>query len=273
MAVNFVDDTRGYARVRDWLWNRCGMSFPDGKRELLSHRLSRVTHRFGMGNLSDLAEALESDVSHALTLAVIHAASTNHTFFFREQRTLDFFQDHILPTLSENGPIRIWSAATSGGDEAYTLAIIVAEKLGRTRMRQQLSILGTDISEPMIQQAEAGMYGITRLEQTDPVLLAHYFAPAGLGQYQVAHDLRSVCTFRRMNLKAAPYPFQKKFHAVFCRNVLYYFDRPHQIATLEAIYDVVEPGGWLLTSVTETVRNLDTRWQPVIAGVYRKDAH
>lgn len=246
------------------------MSFQDKKKALLSHRLSRVTDRFAIGDLNSLADELEAGNSHALRLAVIHAASTNHTFFFREMQTLDFFRDHVLPDKSGQMPLRIWSAAASGGDEAYTLAIIAAEKLGRAQMRQQLTLLGTDISEPMIQHAEAGLYGTSHLEQVNPVLLARYFVPAGLGQYQVAHDLRSVCTFRRMNLKAAPYPFQKKFHAVFCRNVLYYFDRPHQIATLESIYDVVEPGGYLLTSVTESIRDLGTRWRPVTTGVYQK---
>ena len=73
-----------------------------------------------------------------------------------------------------------------------------------------------------------------------------------------------------MNLKATPYPFRRMFQVVFCRNVLYYFDREHQIATLESLYEVTEPGGWLLTSITEAIRDLGTRWETVTSGVYRK---
>ena len=79
-----------------------------------------------------------------------------------------------------------------------------------------------------------------------------------------------MCTFRRLNLKAAPYPFAKGFNVIFCRNVLYYFDRQHQFQILEQLYDVTEPGGWLLTSLTEVVRDLGTRWQPVTNAVYRR---
>ncbi len=91
-----------------------------------------------------------------------------------------------------------------------------------------------------------------------------------MGQYQVVPEIRRMCTFRRLNLKAAPYPFAKGFHVIFCRNILYYFDRPHQVQILEQLYDAAEPGGWLLTSVTETVRDLGTRWQPVMNAVYRR---
>jgi chemotaxis protein methyltransferase CheR len=75
-----------------------------------------------------------------------------------------------------------------------------------------------------------------------------------------------------MNLKARPYPFIHPFQVVFCRNILYYFDREDQIGTLEAIYDATEPGGWLITSVTESIRDLGSRWEPVCAGIYRRPA-
>ena len=81
-----------------------------------------------------------------------------------------------------------------------------------------------------------------------------------------------MCTFRRLNLKAQPFPFRRPFDIIFCRNVLYYFDREQQRRTLEALYEVTEPGGWLLTSVTESVRDLGTRWCWVGGGIYRKVA-
>jgi chemotaxis protein methyltransferase CheR len=263
-------DTPGYEYIRTWLNQRCGISYPDKKKDLLRQRLGRVTARFGVVDLNELATQLKGDGSREIQLAVLHAASTNHTFFFREPQVLDVFRDRILPSLADREAIRIWSAAASSGDEAYTLAIVATETLGRTGIEDRVAVLGTDISEPMIARAESAIYGASHLEQTPDPILRRYFTPIGKEQYRVIDDLRRMCTFRRMNLKATPYPFRKPFHVVFCRNVLYYFDRDHQISTLESLYDVTAPGGWLLTSVTEAIRDLGTRWKVVSSGVYRK---
>ncbi len=259
----------GYESIRNWLSEQSGMSFPEKKRDLLTHRMTRVLSRFGLSSLEALAEELISDRDVELKLAVLHAASTNHTYFFREPEILDFFRDNILTPGTRNGSLRVWSAAASSGDEAYSLAIIAAEMLGALAP-VRVSILGTDISLPAISQAESAIYTSSHLEHAPPEILERYFVPAGMGQYQAVPELRRMCTFRRLNLKAAPYPFAKGFNVIFCRNVLYYFDRQHQFQILEQLYDVTEPGGWLLTSLTEVVRDLGTRWQPVTNAVYRR---
>lgn len=259
----------GYQRIRGWLHDRCGISYQEKKKQLLIHRMQKVCERCGIPDLETLADRVESNRNHDIQLAVMHAASTNHTYFFREPQVLEFFQNTILPALPQNGG-RIWSAAASTGDEAYTLAIMAAETRGRDWAKRNVLILGTDISEVVIAHAEAGIYGESHINQMPGNMLERYFDPVGMDQYRVQDDLRRICTFRRLNLKASPYPFQKAFHAVFCRNVLYYFDRAHQRAAVEAIYDATEPGGWLLTSVTESLRDLDTRWLPVQGGIYRK---
>ncbi len=260
----------GYERIRSWLHNRCGIYYPDRKKELLANRLSRVRERFGLRSLDDLAILVEGGGSPDVQLAVMHAASTNHTYFCREPQVLHFFRDRILSSLSQLEEIRIWSAAASSGDEAYSIAIYAAELLGREQATRRVAILGTDISSPVIARAETGIYGAHHLELVPTDLLERYFVPLGSGHYQVAEDIRRMCTFRRLNLKARPFPFRRGFHVVFCRNVLYYFDRDHQQQTLEALHGVTESGGWLLTSVTESVRDLATSWVPVGGGIYRK---
>ena len=260
---------RGYEVIRDWLSDQCGMAFPEKKRELLTYRLNSVVGRFGLSGLDALAEQLTRGQATELQLAVMHAASTNHTFFFRESQVLDYFRDNVLAPMSRTGPMRIWSAAASSGDEAYSIAIMAIGMLG-VAATGRVSILGTDISQPAIGQAEAAIYSANHLEHVPPEVLQRYFQPVGLGQYRVVPEVRRLCTFRRLNLKVSPYPFTNSFHAVFCRNVLYYFDRQHQFQILEQIYDVTEPGGWLFTSVTEVVRDLRTRWQHVTGGVWRK---
>lgn len=265
-----ISEEDAYEVVRTWLRDRCGITYHDRKMDLLRYRLGRVISRFNCADIVELATCLGREENRELQLAVIHAASTNHTFFFREPQVLDFFRNRILPSLADHDQIRIWSAAASSGDEAYTLAIIATELFGRSGAESRVAILGTDISEPMVASAEAALFGTSHLEHLPDGILQRYFSPVGMEQHQVSSTIRNMCTFRRMNLKATPYPFRRQFQAVFCRNVLYYFDRAHQIATLEALYEVTEPGGWLLTSVTESVRDLGTRWRMVTSGVYRK---
>ncbi len=259
----------GYETIRDWLAEHCGMNFPEKKRDLLTHRMAKVQERFGLSTLDTLAAELTAGGDMDLKLAVIHAASTNHTYFFREMLGLDFFREQILKGQLPSGGLRVWSAAAASGDEAYSLAIIAARMFG-PMASGRVSILGTDISLPAISQAEQAIYSTSHLEHVAPEVLERYFTPAGLGQYQVIPEIRRMCTFRRLNLKTAPYPFTKGFHAVFCRNVLYYFDKQHQYQVLEQIYDVTEPGGYLITSVTEAVRDLNTRWQPISNAIYRR---
>ncbi|PRY86459.1 CheR family methyltransferase [Donghicola tyrosinivorans] len=264
-------DHAGYEQIRSWLSERCGINFADNKQDLLRQRLSRVTRRFDYGDLNGLAHDLLHNPPQEVELAVMSAASTNHTYFFREPEVLDNFRTMILPEIAERAEMRVWSAAASTGDEAYTVAILVAETLGRQALKK-LKILGTDISAPVVARAEMGVFPHRQFAQTDPSILSRYFEPAGMEQYRVKEEIRDACTFRRMNLKARPYPFIHPFQVVFCRNILYYFDRADQIGTLEAIYDATEPGGWLITSVTESIRDLGSRWEPVVAGIYRRPA-
>jgi chemotaxis protein methyltransferase CheR len=150
--------------------------------------------------------------------------------------------------------------------------MLAAEALGPEQAASAVSILGTDISAPVVKQAESAVYGAAHLEQTPEYFLTRYFVPVGGGEFKVSPHIQKMCTFRRLNLKVQPFPFRRPFDVIFCRNVLYYFDRGQQRRTLEALYEAAEPGGWLLTSVTESVRDLNTRWCWVGGGIYRKAA-
>lgn len=262
-------DRAGCDVIRDWLVDRCGIHYPAHKTDQLRQRLVKVQRDFALRDLSEMAGRLNSAAALDLQLAVMHAASTNHTYFWREEDVLEIFRTRILPTLANRDEIRIWSAACAGGDEAYTIAIMIAETLGAATLRRS-AILGTDISAPVIAEAEAGLYTPHRMEHVPVDVFDRWFQPEEPGRFAVRRELREACTFRQMNLKSRPYPFRKSFQVVFCRNVLYYFERHDQQDTLQALYDVTEPGGWLFTSVTENVRDLAHPWQPVANGVFRK---
>ncbi|MCE6952977.1 protein-glutamate O-methyltransferase CheR [Cereibacter sphaeroides] len=261
----------GYEAIRVWLSRRCGITFPEHKGELLRQRLSRVKRAYDLPSLADIAIRLNASGAHELELAVMHAASTNHTYFCREPDVLDAFRSLVLPALEGRDEIRIWSAACSSGDEAYTIAMLIAETLGSEALART-QILGTDISAPMVEQAEKGVYSRRHLEFVPDAMLRRWFVPLGGGAFRVAPEIGAACTFRRMNLKTRPYPFRKPFQVIFCRNVLYYFDREDQAATLEAMWQATEPGGWLVTSVSENVRDHAVGWRTLSGGLNRKVA-
>lgn len=267
--MNISVDQSGFEQIRTWLSQRCGIFFPPSKSELLRQRMERVLRRFGFDDLDRLAKELLSAEAQDVELAVMHAASINHTYFFREPDVLERFVDLAVPVVQAQANTRIWSAACSTGEEAYTIAIMLAARLGPSVLNK-IDILGTDISGPVVERAELGIFPHRQFSQTDPQTITRWFRPTGIEQYQVVPELRDVCTFRRMNLKATPYPFARPFHVIFCRNILYYFDQTDQAATVEALYHCLEPGGLLVTSVTETIRDLDDRWEPISTGIYRR---
>lgn len=262
-------DQAGFEQIRAWLSQRCGIAFPPSKSELLRQRMDRVLRRFGFDDLNRLAKELVSAEAQDVELAVMHAASINHTYFFREPDVLENFVDLTVPMIQTQSNVRIWSAACSTGEEAYTIAIMLAARLGPSALNK-IDILGTDISGPVVERAELGIFPLRQFSQTDPQTIARWFRPTGIEQYQAVPELRNICTFRRMNLKATPYPFTRPFQVIFCRNILYYFDQNDQAATVEALYHCLEPGGLLVTSVTETIRDLHDRWEPISTGIYRR---
>jgi len=257
--------------IRQWIFAHTGLHFGENKQVILYRRLKTLCWKQGLPGLQEMSQQLNGRTDSQLAVEVARAVSTNHTFFFRELQVLKRVAQAIAPQMADGPAWRIWSAAASSGEEVYTVAILLAEALGLARARQSVALLGTDISYPMIEQAEHAVYGAARLEEVPPQMFKQYFQPVGLGQWRVRPEVRQMCTFRRINLQSVPWPFKHSFHVILCRNVLYYFDLPGQEQLVERLYDVTLPGGWLVTSVTETLHGLRTRWRKVDAGIFRKD--
>lgn len=271
------DEIQALRSIASWLKERTGLYYPDRKLDTLKHKLFKVCLDQRM-TIEEIAAALSSrngaSVSQ-LALKVAAAASTNHTAFFRED-VWGFFREVLAQTLKENSRVRIWSAAASSGEEAYTIAITAAELLGLESLQARVAVLGTDISFQVLKQAEDGVYPAERLEGMDPSLKRRYFSELSdsvvKGALRVREPLRRICLFRRMNLKKRPYPFKHRFHIVFCRNVLYYFTPTEREKIVNEIHRVTEDGGYLFVSVTECLTGMTTPWRrvPGRTGVYRK---
>jgi len=251
----------------DWTRRQCGISFEDDQRGLFEARLDCLSR-----DLDLPLEAIQAGVElgdHALTLRLADTVSTNYTFFFREPEMFDYLRYQVFPTFARAGALRIWSAAASSGEEAYSLAILAQEHLGPAATR--VRILGTDISQRQLKFAERGEY---RLEQLGPISesrLSSWFMPTADGQLRVRDELRAMCTFRRLNLLRRPWPFEQRFQIVFLRNVLYYFEPATRREVLDACYDVVEPNGFLITSLTEPLAaDMVTRWRQLRPAVFQR---
>lgn len=256
--------------IREWILGHTGLHFGEKKHYTLFRRLQTVCWRNSIPSLQEMDRQLRQAGSSQLAIDVVCAVSTHHTFFFRELEVLQQIQTTILPQLPRDEEWRIWSAAAASGEEAYTVGILLAEALGLSQALQQVAILGTDISHSMIAQAERGVYDPGRTESMPPNLVKRYFEPVGPGQRSVLPTLKQLCTFRQMNLQSMPWPFKSPFHVTLCRNVLYYFDGPEQKRLLEEMYDWTVPGGWLITSATETMSRQSTRWRKIDVGLFRK---
>ncbi|MCL4294752.1 MAG: protein-glutamate O-methyltransferase CheR [Anaerolineae bacterium] len=259
-----------FESIRQWIYTHTGLHFPERKHQLLYPRLKKLCWHLGIADLKDLDHHLQLRDRPGLAVEVARAVTTNHTYFLREPEVLQVLQEQITPTLPATEKWRIWSAAAASGEEAYSVAMLFAEKFGLDGLTEKVALLGTDISQPMIEGAECGIYDERRLDLVPGYLKQRYFQPMGLAQWRISPQLKKACIFRRLNLMSSPWPFKDSFHVVLCRNVLYYFDRDHQRTLLERIYEVTTPGGWLLTSVTESLWGLNTRWRAVMSGVYRK---
>lgn len=261
-----VDDLEG------WIRRRTGIQYSGEKLELLVARLRNLCRDSGVDSLATLAGQVVSHATVAgpLVQQVMEAAVVQHTSFFREPDVLEEFAAVALNPLLARGNVRIWSCAASSGEEAYTLAMMAAERVGLAGFSDRVAVLGSDIGESALTIAEQAIYPADRVDQVPEPLRERYFEPAARGLFSVKPALRKAVMFRKLNLMRRPWPFRRQFHAVVCRNVLYYFEPETQRELLARLFEITKPRGFLLTSVTETVSDIRGDWHQVSRGVFQR---
>ncbi len=250
-----------------------GIQLKAEKQSLLSGRLQQVLQQLGYDNFSDYLEYLKTERSGEAMSTLINKVSTNHTFFMRESGHFDFFQTNVLPYLKRtisDGDLRIWSAGCSSGEEPYTLAMIVDEFLGNEKMNWNAQLLATDISGQALALAKAGVYDSEQVDLLPKTWRLKYFNRVDASRYTVAPQLRQEVIFRKFNLMDAQFPFKRKFHSIFCRNVMIYFDARTREALVKKFYDFLEPGGYLFIGHSESIVRHSTAFHYVMPAVYRK---
>ncbi len=254
----------------------CGLSHGMDSTFFLERRLGPRLDALGLSNYREYYHYLRYDPAGPRELEdVIERITTHETYLFREEYQLDAFREEILVDLSADPSRRkrllVWSAGCSTGEEVYTVAILLRES--KLFEDWSLRVMGSDISRQVVSHARRGAYGLSSFRTTTDYFQSKYFREQD-GKYYVREDIRAMCSFGQLNLLSTErFDVLGRCDVIFCRNVLMYLsaDARHQI--VEAFYDTLNPGGYLLLGHSESLLNVTTRFDLVHLSkdlVYRK---
>lgn len=267
-----------YETVRKLVYEHSRIDLGANKKELVTARLSKRLRATGIPSLNDYVKLVSTRAGEDELVHLIDAISTNHTFFFREIKHFEFMTSNCLPETVARGQksgdreFRLWSAASSSGEEAYSIAIQLDDYFSRQPGWNWL-IQATDISTKILEKAKQAVYPLERVRDVRPEWLRQYFQK-GInqweGHYRVKEELRNKISWHHLNLLQPNYPFQKPFHCIWCRNVMIYFDRPTQEILVQKLYDLLVPGGYLMIGHSESLTGIKHPYKAVKPAVYLK---
>ena len=267
---------QAYAFLSDVVYRRSRIRLGPDRQAFVAGRLANRLRQLGCTSFDDYCRLL--DASHDEEAErLIDLISTNHTHFFRERAHFDFLTQHALPALhkqlaTSRNPVRCWSAASSSGEEVYTVGIVMAE-FEREHGAFPWEIHGSDISTRMLEKAQSAIYELSRLELPSPTLLHRYFQK-GHGRFEgharVKDSVRSRVNLKRVNLFQTNYPIPPDQHLIFCRNVLIYFDTPSQSEVIRRLSNQLAPGGYLFIGHSESLMNIPHRLRSLGQGIFMK---
>jgi chemotaxis protein methyltransferase CheR len=245
--------TGDFERVRRLIHGRAGIALTACKRDLVYSRLSRRLRVTGHACFGDYLDALEHGADTDEWQAFVNALTTNLTSFFREPHHFERLRE-LLTQQPRGSRILLWSSAASTGEEPYSMAIAAAEAFGT--LSPPVSILATDIDTNVLATAERGVYSLERVSGVNKTQLQRYFrrgVGANEGQCRVVDELRRLISFRPLNLLESKWPLRGPFTAIFCRNVMIYFDKPTQRRLLERFVPLLDDGGVLFLGHSESL--------------------
>jgi chemotaxis protein methyltransferase CheR len=256
---------RDYDFLRKCLKQRSGLVLSADKQYLVESRLLPVARRAGVATLGELVGMLRDAEDTTLMTSVVEAMTTNETFFFRDKVPFEHFRATIMPALiaarRSVRTIRIWCAASSTGQEPYSLAMCLKD-FEHVIAGWRVELLATDLSAEVLEKARQGIYSQFEVQRGLPIqLLVKYFTRSG-EFWQIAPELRAMVHYRQLNL-LADFSQLGMFDAVFCRNVLIYFDTETKTEVLNRIAKVTASDGYLVLGAAETVVGLTDRFKMV----------
>ena len=267
---------RDFARLSNLVHAETGIRLRAEKKTMLEGRLRRRLRALDLETYASYcAYLLENDGLRREKTAFIDAVTTNKTDFFREPRHFDLLKRRVLPELCQcaaDRPLLLWSAACSSGEEPYTLAMVLSE-YAKTHPGVRFRVLATDICTEVLATAELGVYAGHTAEAIQPELRRKYLMRSrtpGSDRVRIVPELRETVEFRRLNLMDADYGLAEQADAIFCRNVLIYFDRATQESVLRRLSRCLCPRGYLFVGHSETLHSMDLPLVPIAPALYRK---
>lgn len=264
-----VLDRRTYDKFCTLVYNKAGIVLNDKKEALVQARVGKRMRQLGMADFAGYYRFLEGHEADTEIVHLLDAISTNVTSFFREARHFEVLAE-LLDRWQAAGQSRfnLWCAASSTGEEPYTIAMVAKDNLPAGA---ECRILATDISTRVLERARAGRYSSRDVERIPAAQLARHFQrhrTADGIHYQVSEGLQRMVTFGRLNLATPPFPMRGPFDVIFCRNVMIYFDNEVRRRLLEQCGRLLRPGGYLMVGHAESLSGLLSAFRPVEPAIY-----
>ncbi len=259
--------------LADFIESNYGIHMKEQKKTLLISRLHKILEEMGFDSFTQYFEFLIHDKSGKAVSAFVDKITTNHTYFMREAEHFSYLQDTVLPEIVpkiKGNDLRVWCAASSTGEEPYTLAMIIDEYFGERKCLWDTKILATDISSAVLETAKKGIYKNDAIDSLSKMRKLQYFKKIDTDNSIVIDRIRNEVIYRKFNLMEPEFPFKKKFHVIFCRNVMIYFDAPTKDRLVEKLYDCLEDGGYLFIGHSESINKISTRFKYIRPAVYKK---
>lgn len=255
-----------YRFLQEHIHAHVGIVLEDNKHYLFESRLAPIVKQHGLGSINDLCVLLRTKRDIGLDHQVVEAMTTNETYFFRDPAQYEAIRTVLLPKLKQERAgtrkLRFWSAASSTGQEAYTLAMLLLENGFQD---WNIQILGTDFSEKVVERASCGIYQQIEVNRGLPAtLLIKYFRRTGL-DWQLGEQVRKMVRFETIDLRQSMRALGP-FDLVFCRNVMIYFDNETKRNIMKQIHNTLFRGGWLLLGGAETAFSLEERFDREAVG-------
>jgi chemotaxis protein methyltransferase CheR len=245
-----------------------GIQLPHGKESLVRSRIARRLRALDLDSVQKYLDFVDADATRTELAEMVDVLTTNKTSFFRENEHFRLLEREVLPALGHRGgPIRIWSAGCSTGEEPYTVAMIARDVLGARA--DALRILATDISGHVLEKARVAEYDRERLADVPAALRDRHFEDARDGLLRVRCPTRDLVHFARLNLMAE-WPMRGPFDVIFCRNVMIYFDKPTQERLVSRFADLLPDGGYLCVGHSESLSGLQHGLEYVQPATYRR---
>ena len=264
-AVNLSEAQ--FDRFRALIYRLAGIALAPHKRPLVAGRLHKRLRHYGMTSYDAYFELISRPEGEAERQMMVDLLTTNETYFFRESNHFDFIRETVCASRPDNQALRMWSAASSSGEEVYSLAMVAADRLGK-----QWSLLGSDISTRVLETARQGLYPISDIRNIPQKLLQAYCLKgvrSQAGFFLIDPELKQNISFRQINLHTQLPHDIGRFHLIMLRNVMIYFDNDTKRQVVARLRQALLPGGYFIIGHSESLHGIDTVLKMIKPSIFR----